>query len=162
MKVKEVMMGAPYTCRWDSNLGEATRLMWIGNCGFVPVLGDDGRVRGVVTDRDICIALGTRNKLAGDISVCEVASAKVHSCLPEDEIHVALYTMRHGHVRRLPVVDADGRLVGVLSIDDILMHAKATSSGQIADVSTEEVVRTLRAINHRDLPLVANRHRAAA
>ena len=162
MKVREVMTKNACFCGPESSLEEACFLMRKHNCGFLPVVGDGGNVIGVVTDRDICIALGTRNKLAGDISVCEVASAKVHSCLPEDEIHVALYTMRHGHVRRLPVVDADGRLVGVLSIDDILMHAKATSSGQIADVSTEEIVRTLRAINHRDLPLVANRHRAAA
>lgn len=162
MKVKEIMMGTPYTCRRDTNLGEATRLMWEGNCGFLPVLGNDGKVCGVVTDRDICIALGTRSKPAGDVSVGEVASSKVYSCSPDEEIHVALLTMRDAHVRRLPVIDADGKAVGVLSMDDILMHAEATSSGQVAELSAEEVVRTLRAIPHRDLPQVVKRHKAVA
>jgi len=162
MKVKEVMTGAPYACRRDTNLGEATRLMWMGNCGFLPVLDKDGRVCGVITDRDICIALGTRNKLAGDVSVGEVATGKVYSCSPDEEIHVALLTMSHGRVRRLPVIDADGRPVGVLSMDDILANAKPTSSGQVADVSAEEVVRALRAIPNRNLPQVVKRHRPAA
>jgi len=162
MKVKEIMTGTPYTCHRETNLGEATQLMWTGNCGFLPVLGDDGRVCGVVTDRDICVALGTRSKLAGDVSVGEVASTKVYSCSPEEEIHVALLTMRDGHVRRLPVIDADGKAVGVLSMDDILLHARPTSSGQIAELSAEEVVRTLKAIPHRDLPEVAKKQAAGA
>jgi len=162
MKVREIMTCTPYTCRRDTNLGEATRLMWTGNCGFLPVVGIDGRVCGVITDRDICIALGTRNKLAGDVSVGEVAGSKVYSCSPDEEIHVALLTMRDGHVRRLAVVDADGEPVGVLSMDDILMHAKATSSGQVADMSAEEVVRTFQGIPTRNLPQVVKRHREAA
>ena len=162
MKVKEIMMGAPYVCRRDTNLGEATRLMWVGNCGFLPVLNNEGHVCGVITDRDICMALGTRSKLAGDVSVGEVATGKVYSCSPDDEIHVALLTMRDGHVRRLPVVDGDGKIVGVLSMDDILMHAQPASSGQVVDLSTEEVVRTFRGIPGSNLPQVLKRHRAAA
>jgi CBS domain-containing protein len=162
MKVREIMTTALYTCRRDTNLGEATRLMWMGNCGFLPVLGIDGRVCGVITDRDICIALGTRNKLPGNVSVGEVASSKVYSCSPDEEIHAVLLTMRHGRVRRLPVVDADGKPVGVLSMDDILMHAEATSSGQVVDLSAEEVVRTFRGIPNRHLPQSVKRHRKAA
>src|SRR5215472_16771979 len=103
MKVKEVMMGTPYTCPRESNLGQATELKWKGNCGFLPVTGAEGKVCGVITDRDICIALGTRNKVAGEITVGEVTGDKLHACSPEDEIHLALLTMREGKVRRLPV-----------------------------------------------------------
>ena len=162
MKVKEIMTGTPYTCRKETNLGEATELMWKGNCGFLPVLGDDGKICGVITDRDICIALGTKNKTAGEVTVGEVASRKVYWCTPDEEIHVALLTMRDGHVRRLPVIDADGRPVGVLSMDDILLHAEAGGFNKIVELSTDEVVRTFRAIHRRDLPEPLRKHRVAA
>ncbi len=104
MKVKDVMMGTPYYCQPETNLGSATELMWNANCGFLPVEAADGKVIGVITDRDICIALGTRNRLAGDIAVGEVMSGKLYSCAPDDDIHMALQTMKEGKVRRLPVI----------------------------------------------------------
>ena len=162
MKVKEIMTGTPYTCRKETNLGEATELMWKGNCGFLPVLGDDGKICGVITDRDICIALGTRNKLAGEVTVGVVASTRVYWCSPEEEIHVALLTMRDGHVRRLPVIDAAGKPVGVLSMDDVLLHAEAGAFNKVVDLSTDEVVRTFRSIYKRDLPLSVRKHTVAA
>jgi CBS domain-containing protein len=162
MKVKEVMMGTPYTCHKDANLGEATELMWKGNCGFLPVTGPDGKVCGVITDRDICIALGTRNKIAGEVNVGDVSCGKLYACGPEDEIHVALLTMREGKVRRLPVIDSGGKAVGVLSMDDVLLHAEPVGTGKIVELSTDEVVRSYRAINQRQLPEVVKKQTAAA
>jgi len=162
MRVKEVMVGTPYTCPKDENLGVATELMWKANCGFLPVTDSEGKICGVITDRDICMALGTRNKVAGDVSVREVMSNRLFACSPEDEIHVALLTMREGRVRRLPVIDSDKRAVGVLSMDDVLIHAEASGSGKVVELSTDEVVRTYRAINRRDLPQVVKKRAAAA
>jgi CBS domain-containing protein len=162
MRVKEVMVGTPFTCPKDENLGTATELMWKGNCGFLPVTDSDGKVCGVITDRDICIALGTRNQVAGEVRVREVMSDKLFACSPEDEIHVALLTMREGRVRRLPVIDFDKKAVGVLSMDDALIHAEPSGSGKVAELSTDEVVRTYRAINRRDLPQLVKRRAAAA
>ena len=162
MKVKEVMTFTPYTCRREANLGEATELMWKGNCGFLPMIGPDGKVCGVITDRDICIALGTSSKLASQITAGEVSGGKLFACSPEDEIHVALLTMREGKVRRLPVIDSDGKAVGVLSIDDVLLRAEPSGSGRIVELSTDEVVRSYRVINQRDLPQVAKKHSVAA
>jgi CBS domain-containing protein len=162
MKVKEIMMCTPYTCRKETNLGEATELMWKGNCGFLPVVGTDNRVCAVITDRDICMALGSRNKVAGEVKVGEVTSGKLFACSPEDEIHVALLTMREGKVRRLPVIDSDGKAVGVLSMDDVLLHAEPVGTGKIVDLSTDEVVRSFRVINKRDLPQLAKKQAAAA
>jgi CBS-domain-containing membrane protein len=161
MKVAQIMMGTPYCCAPESNLGVATELMWVGNCGFLPVVRDE-RVIGVITDRDICVALGTRNKVAGDLTVADVMCGKLHSCQSDDDIHEALYAMRNGHVRRLPVLDKAGRLAGVISIDDILVHAQPSGSGRKAELSSEEVVRTYQAINIRQLPqAVANKGVAA-
>jgi CBS domain-containing protein len=156
------MMGTPYQCRPETNLGTATELMWNGNCGFLPVIGEEGTVIGVITDRDISIALGTRNQLAGDLKVVDVMSRKVHACSPEDEIHAALWAMREGHVRRLPVIAKDGALVGVISIDDILVRAQPVSLGRLPELSSEAVVGTFQAINTWQLPQVVAKRGAAA
>jgi CBS domain-containing protein len=162
MRVKEIMMCTPYTCRKETNLGEAAELMWKGSCGFLPIVGADGKVCGVITDRDICMALATRNKLAGDVTVGEVSQGRLYACSPEDEIHVALLTMRDGKVRRLPVIDSDGKAVGVLSMDDVLLHAEPSGSGKVVELSTDEVVRCYRAINQRALPQVVKKRTIAA
>jgi CBS domain-containing protein len=162
MRVVDIMMRTAYQCRPETNLGSATEFMWIGNCGFLPVVGEEGRVIGVITDRDICVALGTRNRLAGDIKVAEAMSRKVYSCLPEDDIHVALRTMRQGRVRRLPVIAKDGALVGVVSIDDVLVHAEPLRFGKVPELSSEEVVETFQAINVRQVPQVVAKKVAAA
>ena len=153
MKVKEVMTGTPYCVSLQANLGTATELMWKGNCGFLPVVDEEKKVCGVLTDRDICVALGTRCQTAGDVCVVDVVQRKVYSCDPEDDVHMALQTMREGHVRRLPVVDASKNLAGVVSMDDILLHAEPSSFGNEPELSANEVVRTYRTIMKKDLPV---------
>lgn len=153
MKVKDVMMRTPYFGLLRANLGEAAELMWKGNCGFLPVVDDEEKVCGVLTDRDICIALGTRNVKAGEVHVGEVMQHRVYACNPEDDIHIALQSMRDGHVRRLGVVDSNGKLAGVVSMDDILLHAEPSSFGNEPELSANEVVRTYRWIMKKDLPV---------
>jgi CBS-domain-containing membrane protein len=157
MKVKDVMTGTPYSSPLWANLGMATELMWKGNCGFLPVVDAEQRLCGVITDRDICVALGTRNQLAGEVRVEEIAQRKVYACVPDDDIHVALQNMREGHVRRLPVVDRDGKLAGVVSMDDLLLHAEPNGVGKEPELSANEVVRAYRAIMKKDLPVRAKK-----
>lgn len=139
-----------------------TELMWTGDCGFLPVVGEGGRVVGIITDRDICVALGTRGRPSGEVTIAEVMTSKVYSCLPEDDIHVALRAMREGHVRRLPVINKQNALVGVISMDDVLLRAEAPSLGITPELSSEEIVKTHRAINTRQLPQAVATRRAAA
>jgi CBS domain-containing protein len=158
MRVVDIMMGTPYHCGPETNLGSATELMWKGNCGFLPVVGQEGKVIGVISDRDICVALGTRSRLAGDVRVADAMSQKLYSCSPEDDIHVALRTMTEGRVRRLPVLSKDRALVGVISIDDVLLRAEPLSVGKVGELSSDEAVKTFQAINVRQLPqLVAKK-----
>jgi predicted transcriptional regulator len=154
MKVKDVMMGTPYYCQLDTNLGSATELMWVGNCGFLPVMGANGKIVGVVTDRDICIALGTRNRGAGNVPVRDVMSDRLFACSPNDDVHIALQMMKEGGVRRLPVIVENGTLVGVISMDDLLLRAEAAGIGKHPELSTEEVVKTYRAIDQRRIPQI--------
>jgi len=151
MKVKEIMLGTPHTCHKEANMGEAAELMWKGNCGFLAITGADEKVCGVIPDRDICMALATRNKPAGEITAGEVSpNLKLFACSADEEIHAALLTMR------------DGKAVGVLSMDDVLLHAEPCASGKIVELSTDEVVRRYRAIHQRQLPQRAKKQTAAA
>jgi signal-transduction protein with cAMP-binding, CBS, and nucleotidyltransferase domain len=96
---------------------------------------------GVVTDRDMYIALATRNRLASDVTVGEVATATVITADPEEEVQAALGRMKRALVRRLPVVAADGAIVGIISIDDVVRAA-----GPRKAIRSDEVLQTLQAI----------------
>jgi CBS domain-containing protein len=133
-------------------------ILWDRNCGILPVLNSDQKVVGVVTDRDICIALGTRNRLPSEIAVGEVASGNVFACREDDDIHTALATMAQGKVRRLPVISAEGTLRGILSMDDIVVH---TGSGK-GEPLYQEVVAILKNIYQPAAAETVLRREAAA
>lgn len=151
MKVRDLMMGSPKSCRPETNLASAVETMWTNDCGFLPVVDEEGRVAGVVTDRDICIALGTRNRRASDVLVREVMTDRVYACAAEDDIHSALETMEKHQVRRLPVVSLDRKLVGILSIGDVTLHAEKREGRKIPDLSSDDVVETYQGIRVRQL-----------
>jgi len=158
MKVKDAMMRTTATCQADTNLGAAVEIMWNRNCGILPVVDAEKRVIGVITDRDICIALGTRNRLPGEIFVNEVAQSNVYSCKAEDDLRGALQTMADAKVRRLPVVNEGGNLEGILSMDDIVFHAE---TGRGSRLSTEAIVNTLKTVYSPELPQVVAKTSAA-
>jgi CBS domain-containing protein len=147
MKVKDVMTETPAFCDGDTNLGAAVEILWNRNCGILPIVDTDEKVVGVVTDRDICIALGTRNRLPWEITVGEVTTGKVFSCIPNDDVRTALATMAQAKVRRLPVVNAEGKLEGILSMDDVVLH-----SGIRAELSYDQVMDTLKELYRRTIP----------
>ena len=143
MKVKNVMVSPAISCRPDTNLGVAAEMLWRQNCGILPITNIQDRVIGVVTDRDMFIALATRNRLAGELTLGDVTSGRVYSCKPDDDIHIALATMSEHGVRRLPVLDAEGKIVGIVSMDDVV---KQTQMGDRAELSSREVVHALQGI----------------
>lgn len=158
MKVTDAMVGSPISCGPEANLGVATELLWNQNCGILPVVDSEKKVVGVVTDRDMCIALGTRNLLPGQIAVKDVMTRQVLSCQVNDDVHLALQTMATGHVRRLPVVDAKGVLQGILSMDDVVLHADGASQFNAKGLNQKEVLETLKAIYRPQVPeLVGSR-----
>jgi CBS domain-containing protein len=120
MKVRDVMTKQITTCRTETNLAAASALMWDNNCEVLPALTDSGELAGVLTDRDICIALGTRNTRASDLTVRDVVGGSPLSCQSSDDILTALLIMQQSKLRFLPVVNDTGVLEGMLSIDDIV------------------------------------------
>ncbi len=150
MKVKEIMTAEPRTCGPNTTLGAAASLMLDGDCGILPVV-ENGTLAGIVTDRDMYIALATRDKLASEVKVGDVARHTVLTCEPEDDVHGALATMKQGRVRRLPVVGFGGTVLGIISMNDILLAA-----GPSKPVRNDEVVDTFQAIcaHHHPVPHV--------
>ncbi|MBZ5678005.1 MAG: CBS domain-containing protein [Acidobacteriia bacterium] len=142
MKVEEVMTPMPQCCGFDTNLAEATELLWNKDCGVLPVV-EGGKLAGIITDRDICIALGTRRRFAEEISVRDVATREVQTCALQDDVHAAMAVMRRARVRRLPVVDQDGKVEGILALNDIV-QAVDFNHGTI---TSEEVINTLKTIS---------------
>ena len=141
MKVRDIMVKDVQFCTPKMNLAAVAEILWKQGCGTLPVVEYD-RVLGMITDRDICIALGTRNATAAETLVKDVTLPKVFYCGPEDDIHTALRTMAAQKIRRLPVIDAKGKLAGILCLDDIVLFAEERSG----DLTYVDVVETLRAI----------------
>lgn len=147
MKVKEIMTTDVRTCAPGTNLAAAAELMLDGDCGFLPVMRD-GELVGVITDRDMYIALATRNKLASQVVVGDVARPQVLTCGPDDDVQTALATMKEHRVRRLPIEGFGGTLLGVVSMNDILQAA-----GPRKPIRYDEVMNTLQTICAHHQPL---------
>jgi CBS domain-containing protein len=156
MKVQDVMTSYVKSCRYGTNLAEAAAMMWEHDCGTLPVLNDAGQVIGMITDRDIAVAVATKGRLASEIKVNEVISGNLYSCTLDEDIQSALKTMRHEKVRRLPVVNEDGLLQGILCMNDIALRAEEARGKYVPELSYEDAMSTLKAIcEHRP-------HKAAA
>jgi CBS domain-containing protein len=145
-------MSAPaHSCRTDTDLAAVARIMWESDCGVVPVTDESGRIIGVVTDRDICIASATRRMLPEQLRAEDVMTKSVATCGPDDGISELLATMKERKVRRVPIVDAEGRLQGIVSMNDIVLAADG-----IRRPTAGQIVETLAAIcEHRPVALQA-------
>lgn len=150
MKVADVFSTSVRTCGPESNVAEAGWLMWENDCGFVPVVDPAGRVVGVITDRDICIAAATKPLTASQIRVADVMSRAVFCCRPNDSLAQALKTMEERAVRRLPVVNERGEIRGVLSLADLILAAR--DDGKPNSVTSEKVMRALAAVSRPRKP----------
>jgi CBS domain-containing protein len=147
MKVERIMTPQPVSCSRATNLAEAGALMLEADCGILPVV-EDGRLAGVITDRDMCIALATRNRLASELTVGIVMRHQLFTCAPEDDIRAALAVMKQHRVRRLPVAGPGQVLLGIISMNDIVC-----ALGSQDGVANDEVVETLQAICSHRLPV---------
>ena len=142
--VEDIMTRTPWCCGPETNLAAVTELMWIHDCGVLPVIAE-GHVLGMITDRDVAIALGTRNVTAREITAIEAATAPVIYCRENDDIHAALHLLGEARVRRLPVVNANDELVGMIGINDLILAARPMN-GRKPELDDEEVIETMRRI----------------
>jgi CBS domain-containing protein len=150
MKVKEVMSTNPKVCTLGDNLSAAAGLMWEHDCGILPVVAEGGKVVGLITDRDICMAANLKNQRLSNLAVEDVISGDVYACKAEEDIRSALETMQENKVRRLPVIAADGTLQGILSMNDVVLKADEPKEKKAPELSYGDVVNTYKSIcQHR-------------
>ena len=139
MQVRSLMTQPPQTCPVTMGLAAVSRRMHETGCGTVVAL-DQGRLAGIVTDRDLALAVGRADDPA-QLRVKTVMTRRVHTAAPDDDLRVALDQMARHKVRRLPVVTHDGELLGLISIDDIILWGVQESG-----VTVQDAVAALRSI----------------
>lgn len=149
MKVKDVMTPNVRTCFMSDNLAAVAQLMWEHDCGCVPVLNEHAQVVGMITDRDLCMAVFLQGASMSEIEVSTVMSRQLFVCTSDDELSAAERIMCEKKVRRLPVLDTQARLVGLLSLSDIATRAdQEHAQGVVARAVTDaEVARLAAAVS---------------
>jgi len=134
MKVKELMTQDPATLGPNATIGEAATLMKQEDCGSIPIV-DDGRLVGIVTDRDIVVRAIAAGKEPKRTRISEIMSADPITVRPDDSVDEAEQAMRERQVRRLPVVE-DGRLVGIIVTAQLARNESERETGEtIKDIS---------------------------
>ena len=142
MNVKEVMSRDIRTVRMVDRADVAARVMWEHDCGAVPVVDGNQAIVGIVTDRDLCMAAYTQGRSLGEIPVTAVMARALRTCKPDDSVASAQATLQQHQLHRLPVVDARGVVVGMLTANDLLRLAQTRP----AAIDAATMLKTLAAI----------------
>lgn len=141
MKISKLMTKDVQTCRTIDTLARAAQLMWDHDIGSLPVVDAHGRVVGMITDRDMCMAAYTRGLPLHAIAVASTMSAHPVTCTQDAEVSAVEGELRSRQIHRMPVVDDGGHPVGLVSLNDL-----ARASQQHTDVTGGEVAATLAAV----------------
>jgi CBS-domain-containing membrane protein len=151
MRVEKIMTHRVTTCAPQDSLEHAASLMWNGDCGCLPVVSANGsgRIEGVITDRDVCMAALFQGRPLRDIRVEEAMAKTVLTCRASDEVEVAQRTMQNEQIRRLPVLGNEGELLGIVSMADLARESARLQYSQKHEIPASEVTATLAKISTR-------------
>jgi CBS domain-containing protein len=130
--VREVMTSKLCSIDTDKSVAYAAKMMRDEDVGIAPIVEGD-RLVGVLTDRDIAVRVVAEGRDPEQIKVTEVASRDVVTLDPQQDLDEALRLMARHQVRRLPVVEEDGRLVGVVAQADVAQHADEQQTGEVVE-----------------------------
>ncbi len=119
MTCSEVMTKNPKTCAPTDFVEKAAQLMKSEDVGPIPIVGSDGKLEGIITDRDIVLNVVAEGQDPKTTKLADVMSTDLITCTAEGDIEETLELMEDNQVRRIPVVDASGLLVGIISQADI-------------------------------------------
>ena len=143
--VHDIMRVRVYSCSPTDTLHRAAQIMWEKDCGCLPVIDDVHRVRAVITDRDICMAALTQGVALAETSVSSAMSGSLTVCSPDDSLSSVEDLMRAQQIRRVPVVDANGVLIGMISLGDIARYLRPRILQ--APASVAQLLETLAGIS---------------
>jgi CBS domain-containing protein len=148
MRVEQVMTKQVQCCRPENTLEQAAQLMWDNDCGCLPVCQGDGinKIVGMITDRDITMCALFQGKPLCDLGVADAMAREVRTCHPDDALADAEQTMRDGQIRRLPVVDDDQCVIGMISLADLAQEAVRERTASTQEITEGEVNDTLAEI----------------
>lgn len=148
MRVDQLMTKQVKWCGPDDTLDRAAQYMWDNDCGCLPVCAVDGinRVVGVVTDRDICMSALFQGKALRDLRVSNTMARVLTTCRPSDSLTDAERSMSEARIRRLPVVDDQGSLVGMIALADLAQEALREHAAGKSTITEAAVGDTLAAI----------------
>ncbi len=136
MLIQDLMSRNVQTCRSYESLNAAAHKMWEADIGAIPVLDDKERVVGMLTDRDICMAAYTQGRPLSEIIIAESMSRSLVTCGATDTVARAEQLMREHAIRRLPVVDGERHMVGIVSMNDLARAVTRLHRGQGDRVAT--------------------------
>jgi CBS domain-containing protein len=137
-------------CSPHDNLEQVARQLWDGDCGALPVLNAAGQLLGMITDRDVCMAAYLRGQPLHACPVQSAMSRQIYSCAPDDSVQRIMAIMSEYQIRRVPVVDAQGHLLGVVTLADL---AKYLNTLCLDHPARDLLVSTLAAISDRPAAL---------
>ncbi len=144
MNISDVMVRRPVSCSSEMMLDKVAFQMWNNDCGCVPVINEGSEPIGVLTDRDIAMCSAFRGKALNEIKVIDMLEhSPLVICKESDGIPVAIKLMDENRVRRLPVVDEENKLVGMVTFGDILACANVSSY----DISRKAVDKMVRSVS---------------
>lgn len=153
MKIRDLMVTEVKCCSDYNTLNTAAQMMWENDIGCLPVADKDGRVLGMLTDRDICMAAYLQGVGLTGAPVTSAMSKQVFCCAPDDDVATAEKLMREKQVRRLPVIDAEGRLGGLIGLSDIVREAQREATAKkpraVSDAEIARVMAAVSAPRHR-------------
>ena len=130
--IQELMTPNPRTIETDRPIMEAAKLMRDGDIGMVPIIEGD-KLIGTITDRDIAIKVVADGKDPSTTTVREIASTNLVTIDPQQDLDEALRLMAKHQVRRLPVVEEDGKLIGVVAQADVARHSSDKKTGELVE-----------------------------
>ena len=143
MNIGDIMTKEIGTCGVESDLESVAQIMWNKDCGSIPVLDDTGSLVGIITDRDIAMGCALNHKAEWELKTKDILNNRtLFTCRSDEDVKNALQLMSEQHIRRLPVVDSNGRLQGMLSIDDII----ALSQERDPDLNYRDTMNTLKQV----------------
>ena len=129
--IREVMTSEVKACEPNTTVAEAAKLMAKEDIGPVPVV-EEGRLTGIVTDRDIVVRVVAEGRDPNSTTVGEIASSDLVTVSPDDDLDTALQQLARKQVRRIPVVEGD-RLVGIVAQADIARLGSDAKTGEVVE-----------------------------
>ena len=153
MKIKDVMTANSIKyCNPETKLQSAAKTMKVNNCKVLPVVDKDKKVLGLITDRDIALSLSKKQETSFEkITVGQIMPSKFHAVKTDDHISAAFRQMRTNKVGRLPVVNEQGKLKGIISLHNLINKSISKGKEEFGDISSpgENLLKTIHAVTNR-------------